>query len=65
VLTDGKVSGSSGQGKGRTTMASGAAAVLAGKRYSYSFAATRPGPFGVDVRYDYTRSTACTTGGVP
>lgn len=52
VLTDGNVTGSTGRGKGRTTMASGAASPLAGKTYSYSFAATRPGQFVVDVRYD-------------
>lgn len=52
VMTDGKVSGSTGLGRGRYTMATGAAASLAGKTYSYTFKTTGPGQILVEVRND-------------
>jgi len=52
VVADGKVTGSTGSGRGRTTVATGAAAALSGKAYSYTFKTTGPGQFVVDVKYD-------------
>ena len=52
VLTDGKVSGMTGTGRGRYTLASGSAAAMAGAPYSFSLRTTGPGLFVVDVRHD-------------
>ena len=52
VMTDGKVTGATGSGRGRYTMATGAAAVNNGKTYSYTFRTTAPGQFIVDVKND-------------
>ncbi len=52
VVADGKVTGSTGTGRGRYTMATGAAASFAGKTYSYSFRSAGPGQFVVDVKND-------------
>ena len=52
TLTDGKVTGSTGSGRGRYALATGAAAALNGKTYSYTFASTGPFQFVVDVKLD-------------
>lgn len=52
AMTDGKVTGMTGSGRGRYTLATGSAASLAGKTYSYTFSTTGPGQFVVDVKYD-------------
>jgi hypothetical protein len=52
IIADGKVAGSTFSGRGRITMATGAAASLQGKTYSYSGKTTGPGQFNVDVKYD-------------
>jgi hypothetical protein len=52
TLTDGKVTGSTGSGRGRYALATGAAAALNGKTYSYTFASTGPFQFVVDVKVD-------------
>ncbi len=52
VMTDGKVTGAAGSGRGRYTMATGAAAVNNGKTYSYTFRTTAPGQFIVEVKND-------------
>jgi hypothetical protein len=52
ILTDGKVTGAAGSGRGRYTMATGAAAVNDGKTYSYTFRTNGPGQFIVEVKND-------------
>lgn len=52
TITDGKVTGSTFTGRGRITMATGAASSLQGKTYSYAGQTTGPGQFTVDVKYD-------------
>jgi hypothetical protein len=52
VMTDGKVTGAEGSGRGRYTMATGAAAVNNGKTYSFTFKTTAPGQLIVDVKND-------------
>jgi hypothetical protein len=52
VMTDGKVTGATGSGRGRMTLATGAAASWAGKTFSYTVGTTGPGQFVVDVKYD-------------
>ena len=52
VMTDGKVTGATGSGRGRYTLATGAAAANNGKTYSYTFRTTAPGQFIVDVKND-------------
>jgi hypothetical protein len=52
IIVDGKVAGSTFTGRGRITMATGAASSLKGKTYSYSGKTTAPGQFTVDVKYD-------------
>lgn len=49
VMSNGKVVGSTGSGRGRYTMATGASVAMAGKTYSYTFKTTGPGQFVVDV----------------
>jgi hypothetical protein len=52
VVIDGKVSGIAGSGRGRYTMATGAASSLAGKTYTYTFKSVGPGQILVEVRQD-------------
>lgn len=52
VITDGKVTGASGSGKGRYTLATGAAAMNNGKTYTYTFRTTAPGQLIIDVKND-------------
>jgi hypothetical protein len=49
VMSDGKVTGFAGSGSGRYTMATGAAAALKGKPFSFTFKTTDPHQFVVDV----------------
>jgi hypothetical protein len=50
TIADGKVTGASGSGAGRFTMATGAAAALSGKRYTFKWATTGPFQYTVDIR---------------
>lgn len=52
TISDGRVVGSSGSGRGRYTMATGAAAALSGKTYSYTFKTTGPGQAVYEVKID-------------
>ena len=52
VMTDGKVTGATGSGRGRYTLDAGAAAANNGKTYSYTFRTTAPGQFIVEVKND-------------
>ena len=52
TLVDGMVTGLTGTGWGRHTLASGSAAALSGKAYSYTFGSTGAGQFGVDVKVE-------------
>jgi hypothetical protein len=52
TLSDGKVVGSSGSGRGLFTMATGTAAALSGKTYTYTFKSVGPGQTVVDVKID-------------
>jgi hypothetical protein len=52
IMTDGKVTGSTGSGKGVYTMATGTAATLAGKTFTYSTRPTAPGQFAIDVKVE-------------
>ncbi len=52
TLSDGKVVGSSGSGRGRYTMTTGAAAALSGKTYAYTFKSVGPGQIAYDVKID-------------
>jgi hypothetical protein len=52
VMTDGKVTGTTGSGKGVYTLATGTAAVLAGKSFTYSTKPTGPGQFALDVKVE-------------
>ena len=52
ILSEGKVVGSTGSGRGRMTMATGTASSLAGKTYSYSAKTVGPGQSVVEVTYD-------------
>jgi hypothetical protein len=52
TLSDGKVTGFTGMGRGRYTLATGAAAALTGKSYSFTFRSTGPGQFVVDVKVE-------------
>ena len=54
-LQDGKVAGFHATGKGRYTMASGAAKELDGRTYSYVARPTGPGQFDIDVTVDEKR----------
>jgi hypothetical protein len=51
TLADGKVSGFTGTGRGRYTMATGTAAALNGKTYTFTFKSA-PGQTIVDVKID-------------
>lgn len=50
IMADGKVTGWSGTGRGTYKLATGSAASLAGKGYSYSARSTGVGLFTVDVK---------------
>jgi hypothetical protein len=52
VFADGKVVGVTGSGRGRYMLATGAASVLKGKTYSYTFKSTGMGQSVVDVTID-------------
>ena len=52
IMSDGKVTGYTGSGRGRHTMATGAAASLNGKTYSFTFKTVGPGQYVVDVTND-------------
>jgi len=52
TLSDGKVVGSSGSGRGLFTLATGAAAALGAKTYSYTFKSVGPGQAVFDVKID-------------
>lgn len=52
TMADGKPTGFTGTGRGIYKMATGTAAALTGKTYSYTFSTTGPGQFVVDVKID-------------
>lgn len=52
ILTDGKVTASTASGKGVYTMATGSAASLAGKSFTYSTRTTAPGQFSLVVKLE-------------
>ena len=52
MMSDGKVVGVQGSGRGRCTMATGAAAAHKGKAYGFTFKSTGPSQFEIDVTYD-------------
>ena len=52
TMTEGKMTGSVTTGRGRITMATGAASALQGRAYSFSARTTGPGQAVVDVTYD-------------
>lgn len=52
VMTDGKVSGFNSSGKGVMKHASGTAAALMGKTYSYTVRVLTPGQFTIETTYD-------------
>ena len=52
VMTDGKVIGTTAAGKGVYTLATGSAASLAGKSFTYSTRPTAPGQFAIDVKVE-------------
>ena len=51
IMSDGKVAGVQGSGRGRATLGTGAAAERKGKAYSFTFKTVGPGQFVVDVTY--------------
>jgi len=52
VMTDGKVTGFIGSGKGVVNLASGSAAALKGKTYSYTVRSISPVQFVIETTYD-------------
>lgn len=52
TVTDGKVTGLKGAGRGTYRLATGQAASLSGKAFSWSLASTSPGQFVIDVKVD-------------
>jgi hypothetical protein len=52
VMTDGKMTGWTASGKGRYAMASGSAASLNGKTYSWTARPTGPRSYVVEATYD-------------
>ena len=52
VIAEGKVTGMTFSGRGRVTMATGSAAALSGKTYSWEGKTTGVGQYYVDVKYD-------------
>jgi hypothetical protein len=51
IMSDGKVTGFQGSGRGRCTLATGAAAERKGKTYGFTFKSVGPGQWVVDVTY--------------
>lgn len=51
IMSDGKVTGVQGSGRGRITLATGAAAERKGKADSFTFKSVGPGQFVVDITY--------------
>ena len=51
-MADGRITGWTASGKGRSTMASGMASALAGKTYSWTARPTGPRTYVIDVVYD-------------
>jgi hypothetical protein len=51
IMAEGKVTGVQGSGRGRVTLATGAAAERKGKSSSFTFKSVGPGQFVVDVTY--------------
>lgn len=52
IIADGKVTGFAGSGRGRCTMATGAAADRKGKTYSFTFKTVGRGKLVIDVTYE-------------
>ncbi len=52
LMTDGKVSGYTGSGKGVVNLATGVTAALNGKTYSYTIQPLTPGQFAIETIYD-------------
>lgn len=52
TMTDGKVTGFAGSGKGVVNLASGSAAALKGKTYSYTARSISPVQFVIETTYD-------------
>lgn len=52
TMADGKATGFTASGKGRWTMATGTAAALKGKTYSYTAKSTGPGQIAFEVKTD-------------
>jgi len=52
VMTDGKVTGSAGNGRGRFAVATGSAASLLGKSYHWVTKPTGPGQFDIEITLD-------------
>ena len=52
TMTDGKVTGFTGSGKGVVSLATGSAAVLKGKTYSYTARSISPVQFVIETTYD-------------
>lgn len=52
TMTDGKVTGFTGSGKGVVNLASGSATALKGKTYSYTVRSISPVQFVIDTTYD-------------
>ena len=51
IMSEGKVTGVQGSGRGRDTLATGAAAERKGKAYSFTFKSVGPDQFVVDITY--------------
>jgi hypothetical protein len=51
IISDGKVTGFQGSGRGRATLATGAAAERKGKAYDFTFKSVGPGQYVVDITY--------------
>lgn len=52
VMTDAKVTGFTGSGKGVVSLATGGAAALKGKTYSYTVRSISPVQFVIETTYD-------------
>jgi hypothetical protein len=52
TMTDGKVTGFAGAGRGSLAMAIGSAASLAGKSYTFTAKSTGPGQFTVEIKVE-------------
>lgn len=49
MVTDGKVTGFAGSGRGKYVVAVGSSSALAGKTYNYTFKFTGPGQFVIET----------------